>query len=87
MTVRLPQSLGNQVGSASGPSSIERELMGEKVASLGRAGRLVQQRLKELGSLQRHDAGPPPRCDPLPMPFNPILCSVSYAALSITTDP
>jgi hypothetical protein len=59
VTVRLPQSLGNQVGSASGPSPLERELMGEKIASLGRAGRLVQKRLKELHSLQRHDAGRP----------------------------
>ena len=57
VSFRLPQTLGNQVGSGSGPSPLEREMMGEKAASLGRAGRLVQQRLKDLRSYERQDAG------------------------------
>lgn len=57
MSFRLPQNLTSQIGSGTGPSAVEREIMGEKLASLGRAGRLVQQRLKELGLLEPQDAG------------------------------
>lgn len=56
MSLRLPQSLGTHGGSGTGPTPLEREIVGEKAASLGRAGRLVQQRLKELRHLQPQDA-------------------------------
>ena len=59
MSFRLPRNLGNQAGSLTGPSPLEREMMGEKAASLGRAGRLVEQRLKALRSVERHDPGRP----------------------------
>lgn len=55
MSFRIPQNLTSQIGSGTGPSPIEREIMGEKLASLGSAGRLVQQRLKELGHLAPQD--------------------------------
>lgn len=59
MSFRLPQNLGAHLGSLTGPSPLEREIMAERAASLGRAGRLVQQRLDRLSLLAPDDAERP----------------------------
>ena len=57
MNFRLPQNLSTQLTNGTGPSALEREITGEKAASLGRAGRLVQQTLKNLRDLGPRDPG------------------------------
>ena len=48
--LRLPQSLSTQLSRDAGPSALEREILGEKAASLGRAGRLVETALGDLNN-------------------------------------
>ncbi len=55
MSFRLPQSFRAEVGLGRSPSPLEYEMIGEKAASLGRAGRLVQQRMKDLSCLGPND--------------------------------
>jgi hypothetical protein len=59
MGFRLPQNFSSQLRNATAPSALELEIIGEKAASLGRAGRLVQQKLKVLHGLSAQDANRP----------------------------
>lgn len=80
MSFRLPQTIQTQFGLGSGPSPLEREIAGEKAASLGRAGRLVQRRLQELRRFEPEDAG---RLMALKLAADAVhsyFCSESYAA-------
>ena len=59
MSFRLPQDFSTRITDGTGKSGLEREIVGEKAASLGRAGRLVQQTLKVLHDLSAHDVNRP----------------------------
>jgi hypothetical protein len=48
MSLRPPQSLGNMLDLQSGANALDVEIMGERAASLGRAGRIVEQSLADL---------------------------------------
>lgn len=52
MSFRLPQNLSTQLGVETGASVLDKEILAEKAASLGRAGRLVEKSLAELRSFQ-----------------------------------
>jgi hypothetical protein len=52
----MPQNLAAQFDAKSGVSALDTEIMGEKAASLGRAGRLVEQRVRELSNIGIADA-------------------------------
>ncbi len=55
MSLRMPQGLGTEPWSSTGPSALDREIAGEKAAFLGRAGRLVQHRLEKLRNSKPDD--------------------------------
>ncbi len=59
MNFRPPRTVSTQLINSSGTSALEREIIGEKAASLGRAGRLVQQTLKILHDLGGQDVDRP----------------------------
>jgi hypothetical protein len=52
MSLRPPQSLGNMLDPRSDASGLEVEILGERAASLGRAGRIVEQRLSDLRAFE-----------------------------------
>ena len=52
MSFRLPQNLSTQLSSETGASVLDREILAEKAASLGRAGRAVERALHELRTFQ-----------------------------------
>ena len=48
MSLRPPQNLSTEPNAESGASVLDAEILAEKAAALGRAGRLVERRLREL---------------------------------------
>ncbi|MCG8596816.1 MAG: hypothetical protein MI785_20960 [Kiloniellales bacterium] len=50
MSLRLPQSLATELNAETGASVLDAEILAEKAAALGRAGRLVERRLRELAA-------------------------------------
>jgi hypothetical protein len=53
--IRAPQNLSQNAFGGAGPSPLEIEIAAEKAASLGRAGKLVKQRLEALRAAQPED--------------------------------
>lgn len=50
MSLRLPQNLSTELNVETGASVLDAEILAEKAAALGRAGRRVQQRLEALAA-------------------------------------
>lgn len=50
MTLRLPRDLSTRMSGGDGPSPLDGEILAEKAASLGRAGRLVETRIGALAA-------------------------------------
>ena len=48
MSLRLPQNLSSGLNIETGASVLDAEILAEKAAALGRAGRLVERRLRAL---------------------------------------
>ena len=48
MSLRLPQNLSTELKIETGASVLDAEILAEKAAALGRAGRLFEQRLRAL---------------------------------------
>ena len=50
MSLRLPQNLATELNAETGASVLDAEILAEKAAALGRAGRLAERRLCELAA-------------------------------------
>lgn len=55
MTLRLPQNFSSGFGNVTRPNLLEREILAEKAASLGRAGRMMEQALAVLATATTED--------------------------------
>jgi hypothetical protein len=57
MSLRLPQNLSTRLSRETGAQSLQHELNAEIAASLGRAGRSMEEALNRLRAMQSHDPG------------------------------
>lgn len=55
MSLRLPQNLSTQLRRDTGEQGLQHELNAEIAASLGRAGRAMEEALKRLNAMQNSD--------------------------------
>ncbi|MBC6981989.1 DUF6665 family protein [Caulobacter sp. 17J80-11] len=58
MSLRMPQNLSNQLQFETGASILDAEILAERAAALGRAGRKVEQAMVALKAAASGDAGP-----------------------------
>lgn len=58
MSLRMPQHLSNQLQVETGASILDAEILAERAAALGRAGRRVEQAMTRLKAAPAGDPGP-----------------------------
>lgn len=62
MTFRLPQNLSTQLNYERGESVLNYEIMAEKAASLGRAGKIIETAFGEIATVLRPPGRAPRTC-------------------------